>query len=48
MKTNVILRRGLFGGEVKQRTDNGFFSQTDLMRIGNKWRLSNGFDVNAM
>jgi len=45
MKTNVIIKRGLFGDDVSQRTDNGFFSLTDLMKIGNKWRASNGFSI---
>lgn len=42
MKTNVIMRRGLFGDEISKRMDNSFFSLTDLIRIGNKWRLANG------
>ena len=41
MKTNVIMRRGLFDGEVGQRTDNSFFSATDLMKVGNSWRVAN-------
>jgi hypothetical protein len=33
------MKRELFGKEISQRSDNGFFSATDLMKIGNLWRL---------
>ena len=43
MDTEVILRRPLFEGiEVSQKSKSGYFSATDLVRAGNKWRMSNG------
>lgn len=42
MKTNQILTsRQLFGGIVEQRTDDGFFNLTDIVKIGNSWRIKN-------
>lgn len=42
MITNVFMQRKLFNGIVRQRSDNGFFSLTDLEKVGNAYRLSNG------
>jgi len=39
MKTTVIMKRELMGGEISQDSKNGFFSATDLIRIGNKIRV---------
>ena len=36
------MKRELFGEEISQRTENEFFSATDLVRAGNKWRILNG------
>jgi hypothetical protein len=44
METNVIMKRKLFDSEIAQRSDNWFFSATDLMRAGNRWRVMNGLD----
>lgn len=41
MVTNVILKRELWNSEIKQRSDNGFFSASDLVYAGNKWRILN-------
>jgi hypothetical protein len=41
MKTNVIMKRELFSEEIGQRSDNDFFSATDLVRAGNAWRVAN-------
>jgi hypothetical protein len=49
MITEVIMQRDLFGGKVSQSTKSGFFSATDLVRLGNKWRAMNDlpfFDLN--
>lgn len=35
MKTEVILKRPFMGGEVSQKSKSGFFSATDLIRLGN-------------
>lgn len=41
MKTNVIMKRELFGSEISQQSKTEFFSATDLSKAGNKWRLTN-------
>lgn len=48
MKTEVILKRELLGGEIQQKSKSEYFSITDLFKIGNKWRLSNGMDCKTM
>lgn len=45
MKTTVLMRREFFGSEINQRSDNGFFSATDLIRVGNQWRMQNGLPL---
>lgn len=42
MKTEVIMKRKLFGVEIKQKSKSEFLSATDLVRAGNKWRKLNG------
>lgn len=42
MKTEVIMKRELFGEEISQKSKSEFFSATDLVRAGNKWRILNG------
>ena len=39
MKTRVVMKRELFSSEIGQRSDNEFFSATDLVRAGNAWRI---------
>jgi hypothetical protein len=49
MKTEVIMKRNLFNCEIKQKSQTGFFSATDLVRAGNKWRILNNtepFNIN--
>lgn len=41
MKTEVIMKRELFGEEISQRSKSEFFSATDLVKAGNKWRRVN-------
>ena len=45
MKTEVVMRRELFGMEISQKSKSEFFSATDLVRAGNKWRASNGLNI---
>lgn len=45
METNVIMKRNILEGQVSQRSDNGFFSATDLVLIGNKWRINNNYPI---
>lgn len=50
MKTEVIMKRELFGHEIGQKSKSEMFSATDLVRAGNSWRASQGlsfFDMNA-
>lgn len=49
METEVIMERQLFDGVIKQRSKSEFFSVTDLVKSGNRWRLENNlspFDFN--
>jgi hypothetical protein len=45
MKTEVIMKRELFNMPISQKSISRFFSATDLVRAGNKWRLGNGMDL---
>tara|TARA_R110000851_G_C13040252_1_gene562087 strand:- start:372 stop:983 length:612 start_codon:yes stop_codon:yes gene_type:complete len=50
MKSVVLIQRDLLGGTVSQNNQTEMFSATDLVRIGNKWRIANemqGFDMSA-
>ena len=42
MKTEVIMKREIFGEIISQKSKSEFFSATDLDRAGNKWRVDNG------
>ena len=42
MKTEVIMKRELFGQGISQKSQSEFFSATDLVKAGDKWRLANG------
>ncbi len=39
MKTQVVMRRDLFGSQISQQSKTEFFSATDLVRAGNRWRI---------
>lgn len=41
MKTEVIMKRELFAEHISQKSKSEFFSATDLVRAGNKWRKTN-------
>lgn len=41
MKTEVMMVRTLFGCDIKQKSQSMFFSATDLVKAGNKWRINN-------
>ena len=45
MKTEVVMKRMLFNTEISQKSKSEFFSATDLVRAGNKWRLENNFPI---
>lgn len=40
MVTEVIMKREIFGKEISQKSKSEFFSATDLVRAGNKWRIN--------
>ena len=48
MTTEVILKRELLGSTVSQKSKTGYFSATDLFRIGNKWRAANGLNLKVI
>ncbi len=45
MKTEVIMKRELFGCNIKQKSKSEFLSATDLVMAGNKWRIENDLGV---
>ena len=45
MITEVIMKRELFGCEIGQCSKSEFFSATDLVRAGNKWRIANNLPL---
>lgn len=50
MKSIVLIQRDLLGGSVCQNNQTEMFSATDLVRVGNMWRMANGmqgFDMSA-
>jgi len=45
MKTEVIMRRELFGQPISQQSKTEFFSATDLVYAGNMWRVANKLSI---
>lgn len=45
MTTTVLMKRELFGCEIAQNNQNNFFSATDLVAAGNKWRIRNDLPI---
>lgn len=41
MNTQVIMKRDLFGSKISQQSKTSFFSATELVNAGNKWRAKN-------
>lgn len=41
MKTEVIMKREIFGHEISQSSKTEYFSATDLKNAGDKWRYAN-------
>lgn len=48
MKTEVIMQRSSLGEIISQKSKSGFFSATDLVRVGNKYRVMNGLDPTSL
>jgi len=45
MKTEVIMKRELFGREIRQKSKSELFSATDLVNAGNRWRIINNLSI---
>ena len=45
MKTEVIMKRELFGRPISQKSKSGYFSATELVNAGNAWRMSKGMKL---
>ena len=45
MITEVIMKRELFGKEISQKSKSEFFSATDLVLAGNKWKVNNDLEM---
>lgn len=45
MKTEVMMQRQTLGEIISQKSQSGFFSATDLMAAGNKYRAMNGLPL---
>ena len=45
MKTEVIMKRELFGMTISQKSKSAMFSATDLVKAGNKWRIENDLPI---
>lgn len=45
METAVYMRRELFGCDIKQNSKTEYFSATDLIKAGNKWRAAEGLQL---
>ncbi len=41
MKTQVIMKRELFGEPISQQSETGLLSANDMVRAGNRWRAAN-------
>jgi len=44
MKTEVVMKRELFGCPISQKSKSEFFSATDLVKAGNEWRRKEGLN----
>lgn len=45
MKTEVTMKRETLGELISQKSQSGFFSATDLVKAGNKYRAMNGLPL---
>ena len=42
------MKRSILGGQISQNSKTEMFSATDLVKIGNKWRIANDLDIFTM
>ena len=45
MKTEVVMKRELFGEQIRQKSKSEYFCASDLVNAGNKWRIKNGLKM---
>jgi len=45
MKTQVLMKRTLFGSEISQQSKTGFFNANELVGAGNKFRAINNLSI---
>lgn len=45
MKTQVLMKRELFGSEIEQQSKTGFFNANQLVKSGNKFRVINNLPM---
>ncbi len=45
METEIVMKRDLWGMEIRQKSKTEFFCASDLVNAGNRWRLTNGKSV---
>jgi len=48
MKTEVIMKRDIFGETISQKSKSEFLSATDLLLAGNKYRLANNLPFTTL
>lgn len=48
MKTEVIMKRSIFGSEISQKSKSEFFSASDLIKAGNKYRILNDLEPTTL
>ena len=48
MKTEVTMKRSTLGEIISQKSKSGFFSATDLLIAGNKYRAMNGMQLTTL
>jgi hypothetical protein len=45
MKTQVLMKRKLFDGDISQQSKTGYFSANELISAGNKYRILNNMPI---
>lgn len=48
IEAEVILKREFLGSEISQKSENGYFSATDLFKVANQWRASQGLCLKSI
>lgn len=48
MKTEVVMKRSIFGSQISQKSKSEFFSASDLIKAGNKYRAMNDLEFTSL